>query len=112
MATAVIDGTTTRYEVMGSGPPLLMYAPGGFDATVDTHGKVWSREELDPTYALRPRALSRNSPRSARHRVGISDQPLIWRPARTSPISAVKASRLILATLAYVSVLDSSHFSP
>jgi pimeloyl-ACP methyl ester carboxylesterase len=35
MATAEIDGITTRYEVIGSGPPLLMYAPGGFDATVE-----------------------------------------------------------------------------
>ena len=33
MATAIIDGITTRYEVIGSGPPLLMYAPAGFDAT-------------------------------------------------------------------------------
>ena len=35
MPTAVIDGLTTRYEVKGSGPPLLMYAPGGFNATVE-----------------------------------------------------------------------------
>jgi pimeloyl-ACP methyl ester carboxylesterase len=35
MATAVIDGISTRYEVVGSGPPILMYAPGGFDATVE-----------------------------------------------------------------------------
>jgi pimeloyl-ACP methyl ester carboxylesterase len=35
MVTAVIDGITTRYEVTGSGPPLLMYAPGGFDATLE-----------------------------------------------------------------------------
>jgi pimeloyl-ACP methyl ester carboxylesterase len=35
MATAIIDGITTRYEVMGSGPPLLMYAPAGFDATLE-----------------------------------------------------------------------------
>ena len=35
MATAVIDGITTRYEVVGSGPPLLMYSPAGFDATLD-----------------------------------------------------------------------------
>jgi len=35
MPTAVIDGITTRYEVVGNGPPLLMYAPGGFDATVE-----------------------------------------------------------------------------
>jgi pimeloyl-ACP methyl ester carboxylesterase len=32
---ATIDGITTRYEVIGSGPPLLMYSPAGFDATLD-----------------------------------------------------------------------------
>ena len=40
MATAVIDGIATRYEVLGSGPPLLMYAPGGFNATIET----WSTQ--------------------------------------------------------------------
>ena len=35
MATAIIDGITTRYEVVGSGPPLLMFSPAGFDATLD-----------------------------------------------------------------------------
>jgi pimeloyl-ACP methyl ester carboxylesterase len=40
MARAIIDGIPTRYEVVGSGPPLLMYAPGGFSATVDT----WSTQ--------------------------------------------------------------------
>jgi pimeloyl-ACP methyl ester carboxylesterase len=35
MATAIIDGISTRYEVHGSGPALLMYAPGGFDATIE-----------------------------------------------------------------------------
>src|SRR3972149_5908193 len=35
MPNAVIDGITTRYEVLGSGPPLLMYSPGGFDATLE-----------------------------------------------------------------------------
>jgi pimeloyl-ACP methyl ester carboxylesterase len=38
MPTAVIDGIVTRYEVVGSGPPLLMYAPGGFNAVVE----AWS----------------------------------------------------------------------
>src|SRR5262245_56442107 len=38
MPIAVIDGITTRYELLGSGPPLLMYAPGGFNATVE----AWS----------------------------------------------------------------------
>jgi pimeloyl-ACP methyl ester carboxylesterase len=35
MATAIIDGITTRYEVVGSGPPLLMFSPAGFDATLE-----------------------------------------------------------------------------
>ena len=35
MATAVIDGITTRYDITGSGTPLLMFSPGGFDATLE-----------------------------------------------------------------------------
>lgn len=35
MAIATIDGIQTRYEVVGSGPPLLLFSPGGFDATVE-----------------------------------------------------------------------------
>ena len=48
MATATIDGIATRYEVKGSGPPLLMYAPGGFDATVEkwTSLGVYARVKL------------------------------------------------------------------
>jgi pimeloyl-ACP methyl ester carboxylesterase len=42
MATAIIDGINTRYEVLGSGPPLLMYSPGGFDATVEK----WSTQGI------------------------------------------------------------------
>jgi pimeloyl-ACP methyl ester carboxylesterase len=48
VAEAVIDGIKTRYEVIGSGPPLLMYSPGGFDATVEkwrTQG-VYTRVRL------------------------------------------------------------------
>jgi pimeloyl-ACP methyl ester carboxylesterase len=33
--TASLDGLATRYEVTGSGPPLLMFSPAGFDATLD-----------------------------------------------------------------------------
>ena len=42
MVTALIDGIATRYEVIGSGPPLLMYAPAGFDATLDK----WSTQGI------------------------------------------------------------------
>lgn len=34
MPIAKIDGIDTNYEVVGEGPPLLMYAPGGFDARI------------------------------------------------------------------------------
>src|SRR6185436_5134466 len=33
--TTTIDGMTTQYDVLGSGPPLLLMSPGGFDATID-----------------------------------------------------------------------------
>jgi pimeloyl-ACP methyl ester carboxylesterase len=48
MPTALIDGISTRYEVIGNGPPLLMYSPAGFDATLDkwkTQG-VYARIKL------------------------------------------------------------------
>ena len=48
MPTALIDGIKTNYEVIGNGPPLLMYAPAGFDATLDkwkTQG-VYARIKL------------------------------------------------------------------
>ena len=35
MPLATIEGIRTRYEVVGTGPALLMYSPGGFDATVE-----------------------------------------------------------------------------
>lgn len=34
MPTAVIDGISTTYDVVGTGPPLLMCSPGGFDAAM------------------------------------------------------------------------------
>jgi pimeloyl-ACP methyl ester carboxylesterase len=35
MPTADIGGITTRYEMSGSGPPLLMFSPGGFNAILE-----------------------------------------------------------------------------
>ncbi|MDO9442314.1 MAG: alpha/beta hydrolase [Beijerinckiaceae bacterium] len=35
MPTEIIDGISTRYEIRGEGPPLLMFSPGGFDATIE-----------------------------------------------------------------------------
>jgi pimeloyl-ACP methyl ester carboxylesterase len=48
MAIAIIDGIATRYEVMGAGPPLLMYSPGGFDATVEK----WQTQGIYPSLKL------------------------------------------------------------
>jgi len=42
VAEALIDGLRTRYEVVGEGPPILMYAPGGFDATIEK----WSTQSV------------------------------------------------------------------
>jgi pimeloyl-ACP methyl ester carboxylesterase len=46
--TAIIDGIPTRYEVVGSGPPLLMFAPGGFDASLEKWSTlgVYARTKL------------------------------------------------------------------
>ncbi len=48
MAFAEIDGIKTRYEVIGDGPPLLMYSPGGFDARIEkwTDLGVYARIKL------------------------------------------------------------------
>lgn len=48
MPTAVIDGITTTYEVLGSGPPLLMFSPGGFDATIAKWSTQGIYKELKP----------------------------------------------------------------
>jgi pimeloyl-ACP methyl ester carboxylesterase len=55
--TAEIDGITTRYEVVGSGPPLLMFSPGGFNAAygnwsqLGVYGRVKPVEHLCKRYA-------------------------------------------------------------
>lgn len=36
MPIAVAAGITTRYEVTGSGPALLMFSPGGFDSSLES----------------------------------------------------------------------------
>jgi pimeloyl-ACP methyl ester carboxylesterase len=48
VATAIIDGIATRYEVAGEGPPLLMFSPGGFDATIEK----WSTQGIYATIRL------------------------------------------------------------
>ena len=56
MASATLDGIATRYETIGAGPPLLMYAPGGFDATIEkwstmgVYARVKLLEHLPKSY--------------------------------------------------------------
>jgi pimeloyl-ACP methyl ester carboxylesterase len=54
MPIATIDGIATRYEVIGQGAPLLMFAPGGFDATLEkwsTQGVYAKTKMLGPLAA-------------------------------------------------------------
>ena len=49
-------GIRTRYEVIGDGPPLLMFSPGGFDSTgtagsEDTGASVGDVGEPEPLWA-------------------------------------------------------------
>lgn len=48
MPETVIDGISTHYEVVGSGPPLLMFAPGGFDASLDKWRTQGIYREIKP----------------------------------------------------------------
>jgi pimeloyl-ACP methyl ester carboxylesterase len=48
VAKATIDGIVTRYEIVGDGPPLLMYAPGGFDATIEKWRTLGVYERTKP----------------------------------------------------------------
>lgn len=53
--TATVDGIATRFEVAGSGPPLLMYSPGGFDSRLEN----WSTLGVYQRLNLMPRLTQR-----------------------------------------------------
>jgi pimeloyl-ACP methyl ester carboxylesterase len=53
MATAIIDGISTRYEVAGEGPPLLMYSPGGFDAVIEKWSSLGVYARTKPLETLK-----------------------------------------------------------
>lgn len=48
MAFVEIDGITTRYEVTGSGPPLLLFSPGGFNATIEQWSALGVYAKIKP----------------------------------------------------------------
>ncbi len=48
MPIVAIDGIPTRYETLGSGPPLLMFSPGGFNATLDAWSSLGAYARTKP----------------------------------------------------------------
>jgi pimeloyl-ACP methyl ester carboxylesterase len=52
MPTAVIDGLEVYYETKGSGSPLLLFAPGGFDATIDKWVAASAWKDINALEAL------------------------------------------------------------
>jgi pimeloyl-ACP methyl ester carboxylesterase len=47
MPFATCDGIETRYELFGEGPPLLLFSPGGFDATIENWSTFGIYKRLD-----------------------------------------------------------------
>jgi pimeloyl-ACP methyl ester carboxylesterase len=52
MPTAIIDGLQVNYLTRGSGPALLMLAPGGFDATMEKFRTAGVWKEMRPLDTL------------------------------------------------------------
>jgi pimeloyl-ACP methyl ester carboxylesterase len=52
MPCAMIDGIETYYETHGSGSPILMLAPGGFDATIEKWRVATAWTGIDALEAL------------------------------------------------------------
>jgi pimeloyl-ACP methyl ester carboxylesterase len=48
MPTVHIDGIATHYEISGSGPPILMMAPGGFDSAIEKWSTTWPWQHFLP----------------------------------------------------------------
>ena len=46
--TVDFDGITTHYEMSGSGPPILMMAPGGFDSAIEKWSTTWPWQHFLP----------------------------------------------------------------
>ncbi|HEX6174073.1 MAG TPA: alpha/beta hydrolase [Candidatus Binatia bacterium] len=55
MSTATIDGLQVHYQVFGSGAPLLLFAPGGFDATIEKWRAASAWTGIDALEALATR---------------------------------------------------------
>ncbi len=54
MAIVELDGIPTRYEVVGNGPPLLMFSPGGFDSSLANWSSLGRYRDLGFVEAFAP----------------------------------------------------------
>ena len=52
MPTVDIDGIATHYEISGSGPPIVMMAPGGFDSAIEKWSTTWPWRYFLPLIAF------------------------------------------------------------
>jgi pimeloyl-ACP methyl ester carboxylesterase len=48
MPFANCDGINTRYEITGTGPPLLLFSPGGFNATLEQWSALGIYKKIQP----------------------------------------------------------------
>lgn len=48
MPQVTIDGIVTHYELQGSGAPLLMFAPGGFNAVIENWSSLGVYAQIQP----------------------------------------------------------------
>lgn len=86
MPTAVVDGIATRYEVGGSGPPLLMLSPGGFNATIENWSSfgIYSRLGLLPRLQERYTCVTFDKRESGTS--GGRVEPIAWRDYATQAL--------------------------
>ena len=79
MARAVVNGIEVNYATEGSGPPLLLCAPGGFDASIEkwSTNPVWQRVRPIETFAARFTCVAYDR-RESGHSGG-RVEPLLWR---------------------------------
>lgn len=54
MPFAVLDGIRTRYETIGQGPELLLFSPGGFDASLENWTSFGRYRDLGLVESLSP----------------------------------------------------------
>jgi pimeloyl-ACP methyl ester carboxylesterase len=78
MAFATCDGIETRYEVLGEGPPLLLFSPGGFDATVENWSSFGIYQRLDLLDHLSARYTCIAFDKRESGRSGGRVEPLTW----------------------------------